>query len=340
MNNLRFLLTTFFCITVVSIAGIYLFGDDKAATSSNDDALVVTSFYPVYVAAENLLAGVDGVALENLSEPQMGCLHDYVLTPGDMKLLSEADVFVVNGGGIESFLTDVARAYPELRVVDSGSGLTNIQADAMDLDSSLPDGKDSIVDEDEPNAHYWMSVSLYEQQIETMRDGLCGYFSEKASSLKLSKNDNAKNSSALIATNASNYLTALHELQDQQTAIAEKLAGIKVILFHEAYEYVADDYGMEVAYLLDLDEERQVSAGEVADVMRTIGDDGASLILAEEQYGKEMGDLVAEETGVGVIYLDTIVRGENNDTPDAYLKRMQNNIDLLKDYAEHSISQQ
>lgn len=330
MNNLRFLLTTFFCITVVSVAGIYLLGDDKAAVSSGDDTLVVASFYPVYVAAENLLSGVDGVALENLSEPQTGCLHDYVLTPGDMKLLSEVDVFVVNGGGIESFLEDVARSYPELRVVDSGSGLTDIQAGTTDAPSS--DDEDNIAEEEEPNAHYWMSIPLYEQQIETMRDGLCEYFSDDASvSTAITEQ---------IATNASNYLAVLHELQDQQSAIAKKLAGTKVILFHEAYEYVAEDHGMEVVYLLDLDEERQVSAGEVADVMRAIEDDGASLILAEEQYGKETGDLVAEETGVDVIYLDTIVRGENSDTPNAYLERMQNNIDLLREYAERSNPQQ
>ena len=309
MANFKFLITTFLCITAVSIVGIYLLGDSRNAAAPGDDTLVVASFYPVYVAAENLLAGVDGTALENLSEPQTGCLHDYVLTPEDMKLLSEADIFVVNGGGIESFLTDVASAYPDLKIIDAGAGL----ADTPDQPSANDE------DEDEANAHYWMSIPLYERQVEAMRDGLCDFFSETKQSEQ-------------ITANASEYLTALHELEDQQADIAKDLAGTKVILFHEAYEYVAEDYGMEVAYLLDLDEERQVSAGEVADVVRAIEDNGVSLILAEEQYGKEMGDLVSEETGVTVIYLDTIVRGANTDTPDAYLKRMQNNIDLLRDY--------
>ena len=82
--------------------------------ASEEELLVVTSFYPMYVAALNVVGDCEGVRVENLSEPQTGCLHDYQLTPQDMILLSEADVFVVNGGGIEGFLADVAEAYPEL----------------------------------------------------------------------------------------------------------------------------------------------------------------------------------------------------------------------------------
>lgn len=43
--------------------------------------------------------------------------------------------------------------------------------------------------------------------------------------------------------------------------------GRSVVLFQEAYEYLTRDLGLEVSYVLDLDEERQVSAGEVSDVM-------------------------------------------------------------------------
>ena len=330
MNNLKYLITVFICLTVLSAAIIYLYANDNVTTLSKEDTLVVASFYPVYVAAENLVDGVDGITLKNLSEPQTGCLHDYVLTPEDMKLLSDADVFVINGGGIEAFLSEVAEAYPALTVVDAGINIE--KASESDENGHAHDH------DDEENAHYWMSIPLYEQQIEAMRDGLCAYFStDKAVSQKDGSNRSPDDHTTKIATqitdNASAYLSALQDLQSQQADIAEKLAGQKVILFHEAYEYVAEDYGLEVAYLLDLDEERQVSAGEIADVMQAIEENGVSLILAEEQYGKELGDLVSEETGADVIYLDTIVRGGESDHPDAYLTRMQNNIDLLANYA-------
>ena len=49
--------------------------------TDGQELTVVTSFYPMYIAAENVIGDADGVRLENLSEPQTGCLHDFQLTP-------------------------------------------------------------------------------------------------------------------------------------------------------------------------------------------------------------------------------------------------------------------
>ena len=109
------------------VGGVSGASDSTKNTDEADDMLtVVTSFYPIYIATLNIVDGVDGVRLENLSEPQTGCLHDFQLTPEDMKLLSTADVFVINGGGIESFMSDVAKAYPKLDVVEASEDLSLI----------------------------------------------------------------------------------------------------------------------------------------------------------------------------------------------------------------------
>ena len=49
---------------------------------------IVTSFYPIHLFALNLLAGVEGVNLVNLTDSGAGCLHDYQLQTGDMKALA------------------------------------------------------------------------------------------------------------------------------------------------------------------------------------------------------------------------------------------------------------
>ena len=91
----------------------------RQETPASKELTVVTSFYPMYIAAENVIGDATDVRLENLSEPQTGCLHDFQLTPEDMKLLSTADVFIINGGGIESFMKDVAAAYPDLTIIEA-----------------------------------------------------------------------------------------------------------------------------------------------------------------------------------------------------------------------------
>ena len=103
-------------------------------------------FYPMYVAAENVIGDVEGVTLENLSEPQTGCLHDYQLTAVDMKLLSKADVFIVNGGGIESFLSDVAESYPNLKIIQACDGIELLQAaeGTEDVDSDEAESEEHL----------------------------------------------------------------------------------------------------------------------------------------------------------------------------------------------------
>ena len=296
-NKYVFVLVMLVVITVVSGLLTNIYVRESGSKQEEQTLTVVTSFYPMYIAALNVIGDTDGVHLQNLSEPQTGCLHDFQLTPEDMKLLSKADVFIINGGGIESFMKDVAKSYPDLTIIEASEGI------------------DLLEDEGEENAHAWMSVATYEEQVNHIAEGLAAADEKHAS-------DYQKHADA--------YVVKLDALKERQQKVAEKIKGQSVILFHEAYDYVADDYGLDVAYVLDLDEERQVSAGEVADVLAAVRDDHVKYIRAEELYGKSMGDTVEKETDAKVIYLDALNRGDYD--ADSYIKGMSANIGLIEQY--------
>ena len=297
--------------------------DSEKNTDEADDMLtVVTSFYPMYIATLNVVDGVKGVRLENLSEPQTGCLHDFQLTPEDMKLLSTADVFVINGGGIESFMSDVAKAYPKLDVVEACENVALLSDDEADSDHDHDHDADVESDSDhdhdhdhgDENAHAWMSVPRYRTMVQTIAS-------------RLAEKD-AKHADEYYA-NAKAYDAKLAVLEEKIDSLKSLTGGQNIVIFHEAYEYVADDFSMNACYLLDLDEERSVSAGEVKQVIGAIKDDGVSVILAEELYGKSMGDTVSRETDVHMVYIDPLNRGDYD--KDSYLDGMERNIELIKD---------
>ncbi len=259
---------------------------------TDDDFTVVTSFYPVHIAAKNIIGDSKGVTLESLSGPQTGCMHDYQLTPEDMRMLSAADVFIVNGGGIEQFLADTAKQYPGLTVVTSCEQVQLL----------------------EHNAHAWMSVADYMIQVRTIADALAALDTENKASYE---------------TNAADYLAKLGELHRDQQELAKKYGSHQnVLIFHEALEYIARDYGMQVCGGIDLDEERQVSAKETADVLGQIRTQQARMILAEELYGRRMCETVQKEADVEVVYLDTCVRGDED--ADSYLKAMRGNLEKME----------
>ncbi len=336
-NKCKFVGIMFLCILIVCTLAVMAYehtagmkgaaggasnasGNTKNTDEADDMLTVVTSFYPMYIATLNIVDGVEGVRLENLSEPQTGCLHDFQLTPEDMKLLSTADVFVINGGGIESFMSDVAKAYPKLDVVEACEDVALLSEDDADSDHDhdheADAESDSAHDHDhgDENAHAWMSVPRYRTMVQTIAS-------------RLAEKD-AKHADEYHA-NAKAYDAKLAVLEEKINSIKSLTNGQNIIIFHEAYAYVADDFSMNACYLLDLDEERSVSAGEIKQVIGAIKDDGVSVILAEELYGKSMGDTVSRETDVHVIYIDPLNRGEYD--KDSYLDGMEHNIELIKE---------
>lgn len=350
-NKCKFVGIMFLCILIVCTLAVMAYehtagktgvagemsdaSDSAKNTDEADDMLtVVTSFYPMYIATLNIVDGVEGVRLENLSEPQTGCLHDFQLTPEDMKLLSTADVFVINGGGIESFMSDVAKAYPKLDVVEACEDVVLISDDESDSDHDHDHDADAESDSDhdhdheadaesdsahdhdhgDENAHAWMSVPRYRTMVQTIAS-------------RLAEKD-AKHADEYYA-NAKAYDAKLAVLEEKINSIKSLTNGQNIIIFHEAYAYVADDFSMNACYLLDLDEERSVSAGEIKQVIGAIKGDSVSVILAEELYGKSMGDTVSRETDVHVVYIDPLNRGEYD--KDSYLDGMEHNIELIKE---------
>ncbi len=338
-NKYVFVVVMLFSILVVSFGftNIYV---SQQETTSDDDFVVVTSFYPMYIATMNVIGDTEGVTLKNLSEPQTGCLHDFQLTPADMKLLSTADVFIINGGGIESFMEEIATQYPELIIIEACEGIELLSDEHSHEDEEhIHDGTeiedDHIHDETEHgtetatenhdehdhdhgdvNAHAWMSVKLYRQQIQNIEEGLVK--ADRVHAASYEANSNA-------------YDEKLAELQKEQENLVSLLSRVnsEVIMLHCAYDYIAMDYGLSVAYCMDLDEERQVSAGEVAEVLEIIEHDHVNYVFAEKLYAQSMCEMLQKEVDVTVIYLDPLTRGEYD--ADSYLVGMRGNMELLQD---------
>lgn len=330
-------------LAVILAAGLiiaYFCGAGTVRKTQKDRTLkVVTSFYPIYIAAENVIGDTEGVTLTNLTGEQTGCLHDYQLTTEDMKHLSKADVFLINGGGMESFLSSVAKQYQDLELVDTSASFAKEAAARLEEEEKTADAQngeekkasdpqngheaekngsepEESGEEEESNAHYWMNMADYQKQVQAIADGL-------------SKAD--PDHAEAYAANARAYQAKIQKLIDASADLKKKLSGRRIIVFHEALEFFAENFDMKTVADLDLDEERQVSANEVSGILGAIRNDGVRLVLAERLYGESMGNTVRSETDAEVLYMNTLVRGKYS--KDAYLTGMQSNIDKLRKWS-------
>ena len=142
---------------------------------------VVTSFYPIWLMALNLTQGISEVNVRNLAAPTTGCLHDYQLQMADIKALSEADIFLVNGAGMENFLLKVAGDLPDLPIIEASAGIGLLgEGEAVEIGEG---------EESEGNSHIWLDPSRAIRMAENLADGLCELFPEYSETITANLED-------------------------------------------------------------------------------------------------------------------------------------------------------
>ena len=163
-------------LVILSITGCSSNTNDnnKSGNSKDkeDSIKVVTSFYPMYLLASNVVKDIDNVELINMTNSATGCLHDYSLTTDNIKLLEDCDVFIINGAGMESFLDKVLEQKPDLKIIDASEGIELIKSDYMDESHNHDHGHDH---DEEYNPHVWLSVENAIKQVENIENKLIEY---------------------------------------------------------------------------------------------------------------------------------------------------------------------
>ena len=270
---------------------------------------VVTSFYPIHLLASNLLEGIDGIELASLAEPTSGCLHDYQLQTGDMKTLARADVFLINGAGMEGYLEGVFEAFPTLPVVDASQGVTLLE------DCSDHGHEDDDHDHDHAfNAHIWLDAENAAQMVANLADGLIAALPQHE---------------AAITANRDAYMARLTALDAELTAAMANLPHKDIITFHEAFPYFASAYGLNVAAVINRDPDDALSPRQLAELCKSVKALGAPPLFVEPQYEDMAATTISRETGAPLYILDPVVTGPADAPLTYYEDIMRQNLSVL-----------
>lgn len=277
-------------IILILLSIIFLFNYDN---KENENKLnIVTSFYPIYIMTSNIVDGMEDVRLVNLTNSEIGCLHDYQLTTENMITLEMADAFIINGIGMEGFLDKVIDSYSDLKVIDSSDG----------------------IEFDENNSHIWVSISNNIKQVENIRDEL----------IKIdSRNEE------VYRRNADNYIAKLESLKIKIHNELDNIENKKAVTYHDSFKYFADEFNIEIIAEIQGDHEELPSAGHVVEIINKINEVSVKAIFIEPQYVSTVADTISRETGVPVYNLDPAVTGRLD--KDSYIEIMEENLESLKE---------
>lgn len=282
-------------LIIVYAIFVIIANKNKKVQENSDKFEILTSFYPMYIACLNVADGIDGVDIENLTQPTTGCLHDYQLSPDEMTKIQKANAFVVNGAGMESFLDKAISTYPDLKIVDSSKNIELIKD---------KDGKD--------NAHLWVSITDYIKQVQNIADGLASLDSKNADKYQ---------------ENANKYIEKLNSLKNNMHQQLDNVTKKNIVTFHEAFPYFAQEFGLNIVDVVEREPGTEPSPSDIVETIELVKSSNTKALFAEPQYSKDAAETIAKETGATVYMLDPIVTGDYD--KDAYINAMKKNLQVL-----------
>jgi len=300
---------------------------------------VVATFPPLACFAQNVGGNHIGVlTLCTATGP-----HEYDPTTEDKQKLQKADLFLVNGLGLEDkFAKDMAdtSGNPKLRGNDA-SGVVNLgdrllQAklvDKAEMHDEHEEGKKEDHDHDHGHhhehgaydPHVWLGIPQAKVMVEAIRDEL-----KKADPAHASEYDRR----------AAEYLAKLDKLHKEGKADLKDIKNRKIVTSHESLHYFAKSFDIEVTDVIELQPGIDPDQATLADLVKNCKEEGVRVIATEPQYRQKGTAQTLENelkrkgvTDVEIIDLDPMeTLSPPDDKLDAgwYERRMRHNIEELK----------
>lgn len=293
---LRFLSAVLFIIMVISGCA-----ENRSFVSNGKSIIIATSFYPMYILTLNITKDIPNVKVINMTKPVTGCLHDYAITPADLKNLEGAQYFIINGAGMESFMEKVTGQMPNLKIINASKGIQLIKYEGDEGD----------------NPHVWVSISNAIIQVKNIGDQLSVLDPENA---------------VQYQTNTAAYIEKLETEKTKMHQVADNFKNRDIITFHEAFPYFAKEFKLNIAGIIEREPNSEPSAKELKDIIEKVRSLNVKAIFAEPQYPAKAADTIAEATGAKVYILDPVVTGPME--ADAYINIMESNLKTLQEALE------
>lgn len=283
-------------------------GDTDSATSTPGAADLVTvavSHYPVEFLFERI--GGDQVDVVNLTTPGTEP-HDVELTAQQVAQLQDsAAVFYI--GGFQPALDD-ALAEARGTTVDLTAGMSLREGEAHSQEEEA--GAHSQEEEHSgTDPHVWLDPVLMKQMADTVAETLSSASPENQQ---------------VFADNAAALQTELEALDSEWSQGTANCAIKTMVVSHEAFGYLADQYGFDQRGIAGLSPENEPSAAAIAELTDFVRDNGVTTVYTEELVDPAVAETIAAEAGAQTALLSTL---ETQPQDGDYFTAMQANLETV-----------
>jgi len=293
-------------ISLLFIPLLMVQGCSKASKTSTGKKKIAATIFPLYDIARNI-AGDKVEVVEIL--PPGASPHTYELTPRQVKQLQGVSVVFGIGHDLDNWADTLVDTLPDVRkiVVDEG----------IHLKEFLAHEEHGAHEHKGANPHYWLSV----ENGKTIAENIAR---------ELMRIDAANES--YYRANLEAYLTDLDNLKRDISDRFDTLSDKKIITFHDAWFYFANEFGLEMVGTFEPFPGKQPTPRYLAELQETAKRNNVRAIFSEPQLSNEAIASFVSDIGLELYVLDPLGGVEGR---DSYIKLFNYNADVITKALKH-----
>ncbi|MDD1751227.1 MAG: zinc ABC transporter substrate-binding protein [Methanothrix sp.] len=198
--------------------------------------------------------------------------HTFEPSPSLMVDVAKADLYVMNGAGLEFWMDKLLETNKKMVIVDSSQGVALLQESEGEIDP-----------------HIWLSLRNAAVQVDNICSGL----------IKVDEQNKD-----FYIRNRDDYLGKLKALDEE---LNRTFAGKKIKIFivqHPAWTYFAQDYALSQVPLMEGEKEPGPKyLGEIIELARK---NNIATIFVEPQFNPKSAEVIAREMNAGIVAVDPL----------------------------------
>lgn len=267
----------------------------------SQDKLNVVSSCSIFKDMAANIAG-DKINLQSIV-PIGGDPHLHTPTPRDARIVSAADLVLINGMTFEGWIKElIDNSGTKGKTILITEGVTPIQ---------------SSVYKNSSDPHAWMNAANGLVYIENIKDALVAA-------------DPANE--AFYTTNYNSYKT---ELEKAHATIKQQVSTIPserriLVTSHDAFSYFGKAYGLTVEPIIGVSTEADVQTADMVRVAKVIKENNVPAVFVESTINPKILQQIAKDNDVeigGELYADSL--GEPGSEGDTYLGMLLHNAQTI-----------
>jgi len=275
-----------------------LCGPDSATAQSTVRPLKIgVTLHPYYSWTKNVVGDLPGYEVRSILPGEIDA-GDYQPRPEDIKKLVDLDAIVVNGIGHDDFIMPMIKASANTRLV-----IIRINETTPQIHAAHGTGV---------NSHTFISFTNAIQQTYAIQKALATLRPQDAAALQ---------------RNAADYARRLRVIK---SAGSQKLANARVtrvVTVHDGYGYLMQEFGLEIAGVVQPAHGLTPSAAELRDMVKLLQREKIRVVFTEETFPPALLKVLQDEAGVKVYVITHIASGAY--TADKFEREMQRNVDTM-----------